>query len=103
MPSHRTFPTTWETRGKRLKDCCASGGDGWTWSHHALAPAEAGLAAGAPGFVRLGLVLAHLEHHEAIRIDQRGVGDVGDVEAAVHRLLDHAHGKRRQAGDVVGD
>src|SRR5688572_22511891 len=58
-----------------------------------LSPAEAGLAARAPGIVRLGLVLAHFEHHEPVSIDQRGIRDVGDVLTTVHRLLDHAHGE----------
>src|SRR5262249_58260802 len=67
----------------------------------ALASAEAWLAAFPPCLMRLGLVLAHLQHHEAIGIDQRGVGDVGDVLAAVHRFLDHADGQRRQARHLV--
>src|SRR3954463_9581763 len=58
-----------------------------------LFPAEAGLAARSPRLVRLGLVFAHLEHHEPVGIDQRGIGDIGDVLATVHRLLDHAHGE----------
>ena len=35
-----------------------------------LAAAEASLAAFPPGIVRLGFVLAQLQHHEAVGIDQ---------------------------------
>src|SRR5580704_12078757 len=70
---------------------------------HVLSTAEARLASLPPGFMRLGLVLAHLQHHEAVGVDQGCVRDVGDVLSAVHRLLDHAYGQRRQSGDVVGD
>ena len=57
---------------------------------------ECWLALLAPRRVPLGLVLRQLEGREPIEIDQRGVGEVGNVEAAEQRLFAQARGQRWQ-------
>src|SRR5262249_12154458 len=61
---------------------------------------EGRLALLAPRGVALGLVLGQLEGREPIEVDERGVGEVGDVEAAEQGLLGQRRGQRRQGGEV---
>src|SRR5271170_5057419 len=68
----------------------------------ALAALEHRLATLAPRAMPFGLVLGHLQRHEAIEVRMRGLAE-RDVVSRVDRFLRDARGERRQRRDVLRD